>query len=98
MEPSLYFEILKNFENLFESKENYDVIIQSGEEPNSKEIYAHSLVLGCQSNYFRAAFSTNWTEKNDGKYIFKKPNILPHIFEIILRYLLYTLLKSIKVL
>ncbi|GBC02017.1 hypothetical protein RclHR1_04410010 [Rhizophagus clarus] len=80
-------EILKNFESLFESKENYDVIIQVGEEPNIEEIYAHSLVLCCQSNYFRTAFSSNWEEKNNGKYIFKKPNISPHIFEIILRYL-----------
>jgi hypothetical protein len=85
MDTKLSSEILKNFESLFESKENYDVIIQAGEEPYIKEIYAHSFVLCCQSNYFRTAFSSNWAEKNDGKYIFKKPNISPHIFEIILR-------------
>lgn len=85
MDSKLSSEILKNFESLFESKENYDVIIQAGEEPNIKEIYAHSLVLCCQSNYFRTAFSSNWAEKIDGKYIFKKPNISPHTFEVILR-------------
>ncbi|EXX50194.1 BTB/POZ domain-containing protein [Rhizophagus irregularis DAOM 181602=DAOM 197198] len=87
MDSKLSSEILKNFESLFESKENYDVIIQVGEEPNIKEIYAHSLVLRCQSNYFRTAFSSNWAEKIDGKYIFKKPNISSHTFEVILRYL-----------
>ncbi|CAB4444562.1 unnamed protein product [Rhizophagus irregularis] len=87
MDSKLSSEILKNFESLFESKENYDVIIQVGEEPNIKEIYAHSLVLRCQSNYFRTAFSSNWAEKIDGKYIFKKPNISLHTFEVILRYL-----------
>src|ERR1051325_9271289 len=95
MEPELHLEILKNFESLFETKENYDVIIQAGEE--QKEIYAHSVVLCCQSNYFRTAFSSNWAEKKNGKYFFKKPNISPHIFELILRYLLY-LLYSIKLL
>ena len=68
-------------------KENYDVIIQAGEE--QKEIYAHSLVLCCQSNYFDTAFSTNWAEKKDGKYIFMKQNISPHIFESILRYKIF---------
>ncbi|RIA87276.1 hypothetical protein C1645_827985 [Glomus cerebriforme] len=82
-----YFEILKNFEKLFESKEKYDVIIQVGKEQDMKEIYAHSLVLCCQSDYFRSAFSSNLTEKIDGKFIIKKPNISPHNFEKILRYL-----------
>src|SRR5436853_559416 len=87
MESTLYSEILTNFENLYESKENYDVVIQAGEEPNIKELYAHSVVLRCQSDYFRTAFSKNWEEKNDRKYIFNKPNILPNVLEKILRYL-----------
>jgi hypothetical protein len=73
--------VLNNFESLFNSKKNYDVIIQAGEE--NKEIYAHSVVLCCQSSYFDTAFSDNWTEKKDGKLIFKKPNISHHI---IIRY------------
>ncbi|RIA95370.1 hypothetical protein C1645_872803, partial [Glomus cerebriforme] len=76
IEPT-YFEILKNFESLFNSKESYDVIIKVGEQQDMKEIYAHSLILCCQSDYFRAAFSSNWAEKIDDKFIFKKPNILP---------------------
>ena len=75
---------MNNFENLFKSKKNYDVVIKAGEE--QKEIYAHSIVLCCQSNYFDTAFSTDWAEKKDGKYIFMKQNISPHIFENILRY------------
>src|ERR1700722_18721944 len=82
----LYSEVLKNLEQLFETKENYDVIIYAGEEPNQKEIYAHSVILCCQSNYFRAAFSDNWAKKENGKYIFKKSDILPHTFKTILRY------------
>ncbi|POG59446.1 hypothetical protein GLOIN_2v1487822 [Rhizophagus irregularis DAOM 181602=DAOM 197198] len=75
MESKLYLEVLKNLEHLFETKENYDVIIYAGEEQNQK------------SNYFRTAFSNNWAEIENGKYIFKKSNILPHTFETILRYL-----------
>lgn len=71
MESKLYLEVLKNLEQLFETKENYDVIIYAGEEQNHKVIYAHSVILCCQSNYFRTAFSNNWAEKENGKYIFK---------------------------
>src|SRR5688572_12570785 len=91
MEPKLRLSALKNFGKLFESKKNYDVIIQAGEGNGQKEIYAHSIVLCCQSNYFEAAFS----EKRNGMYILKKPNILPHCFEIIIRYLLYIILINI---
>ncbi|RIA98475.1 hypothetical protein C1645_812738 [Glomus cerebriforme] len=83
METKFWPELMKGLEQLFEKKENYDVIIQAGEEPNVQEIYAHSLILCCQSNYFR----TNLKEKKDGKFILKKSNIPPQIFENILRFL-----------
>ena len=86
MRQKLYVPVLNNFENLFKSKKNYDVIIQTGKGNNQKEIYAHSVILCCQSNYFKTAFSINWAEKKNGKYIFKKPNISQHILEIIIRY------------
>ena len=80
----LHSPVSTNYKNLFESKVDYDVIIQAGEE--SKEIYAHSFILHCQSTYFNTAFSDiNWAKKENGKYIFKKPNISQHILEIILR-------------
>ncbi|GES96845.1 hypothetical protein GLOIN_2v1726705 [Rhizophagus clarus] len=34
-----------------------------------------------------AALSSRWANKEDGKYIFKKPNITPKTFDIILRYI-----------
>ncbi|RGB23352.1 BTB/POZ domain-containing protein [Rhizophagus diaphanus] len=73
--------LIEGYEQLFENKENYDVIIQAGEEPNVQEIYAHSIILCCQSNYFRS----NLKEKKDGKFIFKKSNIPPKILENIIR-------------
>jgi hypothetical protein len=78
-------EVSNDFENLLETDEEYDVIIYTGENENVKEIHAHSLVLRTRSQYFRTAFSKEWTEKEDGKFIFKKPNISPQSFRMILR-------------
>ncbi|RGB26322.1 hypothetical protein C1646_424486 [Rhizophagus diaphanus] len=52
-----------------------------------KEIHAHSNILCIRSQYFRTAFSNEWAEKSDGKFIFKKPNISPQLFSIILRFI-----------
>jgi hypothetical protein len=78
-------EVIDDFENLFENKKGYDVIIYAGENENVKEIRAHSSILRARSEYFCAAFSNEWVKKEDGKFIFKKPNISPQLFEIILR-------------
>ena len=78
-------ELSSDYEKLFETEIGYDVIIYAGEEPNVKEIHAHSNILSIRSQYFRNAFSNEWAEKNDGKFIFRKPNISPHLFDIILR-------------
>ncbi|PKK65534.1 POZ domain-containing protein, partial [Rhizophagus irregularis] len=87
MQQELFLPVLNNLEKLFKSKKDYDVIIKAGEDDDQKEIYAHSNILRCQSDYFDTAFSSNLAEKKDGKYIFNKPNISLHIFEIIIRYL-----------
>ncbi|EXX78586.1 hypothetical protein GLOIN_2v1868612 [Rhizophagus irregularis DAOM 181602=DAOM 197198] len=82
-------ELSDDYKNLFESEFGYDVIIYAGEEPNIKEIHAHSNILCIRSQYFRSAFSNEWAEKKDGKFIFKKPNISPHLLDIILRFIYY---------
>ena len=78
-------EIANDYEKLLENDEEYDVIIYAGEDENIKEIHAHSFVLRTRSQYFRAAFSKEWSEKKDGKFIFKKPNITGQLFKLILR-------------
>ena len=77
--------VLKDYEKLFETKIGYDVIIYAGEEPNVKEIHAHSNILCTRSQYFCTAFSNKWAEKKDGKFILRKPNIAPQLFNVILR-------------
>ena len=81
-----YFqEISNDYEKLLETEKEYDVIIYAGENENLKEIRAHSLILCTRSQYFNAAFYNDWVEKKNGKFIFKKPNISPQVFKIILR-------------
>ncbi|GES96863.1 hypothetical protein GLOIN_2v1569428 [Rhizophagus clarus] len=91
MPPSkLYPKLSKDLENLLESGYNHDVIIQIGEESTTnefKEFKVHSLLLGARSLYFRSALSNKWAVKKDGMITFKKPNISPKIFEIIVRYI-----------
>jgi hypothetical protein len=78
-------EVVNDYEKLFENEEEYDVIIYAGENENIKEIYAHSIILRIRSQYFRTAFSKEWSEKKNGKFIFRKPNISPQLFKMILR-------------
>lgn len=78
-------DVTNDLEKLLETDEEYDVIIYAGENENIKEIHAHSIILRTRSQYFRSAFSNEWSEKKNGKFIFKKPNISPQFFKIILR-------------
>ncbi|GBC05836.1 hypothetical protein RclHR1_06460007 [Rhizophagus clarus] len=82
-------ELTGDYKKLFESGFGYDVIIYAGEEPNIKEIHAHTNILCMRSQYFHSAFSNEWAEKKDGKFILRKPNISPHLFDIILRFIYY---------
>ena len=78
-------EVVNDLEKLLATEKGYDVIIYAGENENMKEFHAHSGILSTRSQYFCTAFSNEWAEKKDGKFIFKKPNISPQFFNIILR-------------
>ncbi|KAG9288944.1 hypothetical protein G9A89_019569 [Geosiphon pyriformis] len=71
---------------ILEQDDAHDVIIYAGEEPSIKEYKAHSLILCARSHYFSTALSADWAKKEDGIFVFKKPNISPEVFEIILKY------------
>ena len=80
-----YQEVINDFEKLLKTEIGYDVIIFAGENENIKEFYAHMGILCKRSQYFCAALSNVWAEKKEGKFIFKKSNVSPQIFNIILR-------------
>src|SRR5947209_6673501 len=84
--PNYLSEVVQDFENALENEEYCDVIIKAGEDSDAKELRAHSFVLRTRCSYFKRALSSDWEEKDDdGNYIFKKPNVSPEIFQIILR-------------
>ncbi|GBC01279.1 hypothetical protein RclHR1_04120009 [Rhizophagus clarus] len=87
METKFLSERVKNLENLLESKENYDMIIYSGEESNNQEMRVHSIILYCHSNYFRNAFLNNSMKKEDGKYFLRIPNVTLQNINKIIRFL-----------
>jgi len=72
-------------EILDDDDEYYDVTIEVGNDPYVKTFRAHMVILNYRSTYLRRILSTN-KKKNDGTLAhIKLPNILPEIFEIILR-------------
>jgi hypothetical protein len=85
MSSNFCSKLSDDYEKLFETEVGYDVIIYAGEGPNIKEFHAHSNILCIRSEYFRSAFSNKWAEKKDEKFIYRKPNVSPHLFNIILR-------------
>ncbi|CAG8725373.1 14309_t:CDS:2, partial [Rhizophagus irregularis] len=62
-------------------------------EGNDLEIFkAHSDVLRGRSAYFDTALSPNWAKKEGNVFIFKKPNIRPDVFRIILLFIYNTII------
>ena len=50
MSSKFWAELSNDYEKLFEKEIGYDVIIYAGEEPNVKEIHAHSNILSILMN------------------------------------------------
>ena len=80
--PKLSQDFLKILDN---DDEYYDITIEVGNDPNVKIFRAHTVILNYRSPYLRRILSTN-KKKNDGTLVhIKLPNMLPEIFQIILR-------------
>ena len=75
----------KDFSLIFNDADDFNVIIQVGENQNTKEFYAHSVILRARSPYFKSALSANWITKENNMIMINKPNITPTIFEMILK-------------
>ena len=75
----------KDFSLILNDSDDFNVIIQVGENQNTKEFHAHSVILRARSPYFKIAFSANWITKKDDMIMFNKPNITPTVFDMILK-------------
>src|SRR5947207_95263 len=79
--------LFRDLDRLYSNANDYDVIIQVGEGSNSEVFKAHSNILRIRSTYFNAALSSNWVKKEGNVIKFKKPNINPDVFRVILKYI-----------
>ncbi|RIB27945.1 hypothetical protein C2G38_2137562 [Gigaspora rosea] len=86
-------ELTKDLITLLEEDDEHNVTIEAGEEPNVKKFKAHYYILRMRSPYFRQALSSRWAKQENGIYIFKKPNISPETFSIILKYIYSSTIK-----
>ncbi|CAB4437683.1 unnamed protein product [Rhizophagus irregularis] len=99
-------KLSQNLLEILDDEEYYDITIEVGNDPHVKIFRAHMVILNYRSPYLRRILSTN-EKKNDGTIVhIKLPNILPEIFQIILRYIYggrislaeYDILDIIKIL
>ncbi|RIB04273.1 hypothetical protein C2G38_695502 [Gigaspora rosea] len=78
-------QLSQDFTQLLENEYLYDVVIEVGEQPNTKRFKVHSVILYQRSLYFRQKL-TNATKKNNIIEI-KMPNHSVKVFDIIIRYI-----------
>jgi hypothetical protein len=85
MDDNFLPEISQTLLEILNDDEYYDVIVEVGKEPYIKMFLAHMVILHYRSEFLRRILSTN-KKKNEGTLVhIKLPNILPEIFQIILR-------------
>ena len=70
---------------ILNDSDDFNVIIQVGENQDMKEFRAHSVILRARSSYFKSAFSAPWVSKKNDMITFNKPNVTPTVFEMILK-------------
>ncbi|EXX60368.1 uncharacterized protein OCT59_003278 [Rhizophagus irregularis] len=79
-------KLSQNYIELLEDDVYYDTTIEVGEDPNVKIFRAHRNILCCRSTYLRRTLVPN-KKNNDVLAHIKLSNILPEIFQIILKYI-----------
>jgi hypothetical protein len=84
MSTQFFSNLSRNYIKILEDSEFYDVTIEVGEDPNIKIFRAHMNILCHRSPYLRRVLTSN-NKKSDNLYHMKLPNILPEIFQIILK-------------
>ena len=78
-------KLSQNLLEILDDNEYYDITIEVGSDPYVRIFRAHMVILNYRSSYLRRILSTN-KKKNDEILVqIKLPNILPEIFQIILR-------------
>ncbi|CAB4421450.1 unnamed protein product [Rhizophagus irregularis] len=81
-------KLSQNLLEILDDGEFYDITIEVGSDPYVKIFRAHMNILNYRSSHLRNILSTNKNKSDDGTLThIKLPNILPEIFQIVLRYI-----------
>src|ERR1700744_3530031 len=85
MANELLEKLSQNLLEILNDQDYHDITIEVGNDPHVKVFRAHMVILNYRSPYLRRILSTN-KKRNDGTLAhIKLPNVLPEIFQIILR-------------
>jgi hypothetical protein len=85
MASIFHSNLSKDLSLILYDSDDYNVIIQVGDNQNIKEFRAHSVILRARSSYFKGALSNYWITKKNDMIMFNKPNVSPTVFEMILK-------------
>ncbi|KAG9306451.1 hypothetical protein G9A89_003561 [Geosiphon pyriformis] len=87
MAPQHLISLSNNLAKLLESRTFFDISIEVGEGSDTQIFEAHSAILIARSPYFALALSSDWVKREENVIHFKKPNISPKVFDLILKYI-----------
>ncbi|GBB99753.1 hypothetical protein RclHR1_03620002 [Rhizophagus clarus] len=80
-------KLSQNLLKILDDDEYHDIIIEVGNDPYVKIFRAHMVILNYRSTYLQRILSINKKKNKETLVHIKLPNILPEIFQIILRYI-----------
>ena len=84
MSKQFFQRLSKNYIEILEDDEYYDITIEVGKDPNVKIFRAHLIILCYRSPFLLRTLASN-KKNNDILAHIKLPNISPEIFHIILK-------------
>ena len=70
---------------LFESKKNYDFVINVDKNDNKEEFCVHSIILETRSSHFENALSNGTARKENNLFILDLPDVSANVFNILTR-------------
>ncbi|EXX56546.1 uncharacterized protein OCT59_029149 [Rhizophagus irregularis] len=87
MSKQFFPNLSRNYIEILEDDEYYDITIEVGEDPNVKIFRAHMIILCYRSPFLRRTLISSRNNNNNTVAHIKLPNISPEIFQIILKYI-----------
>ena len=85
MSVQFFPKLSQNYIEILEDDEYYDVTIEVGKDPNVKIFHVHIIILCYHSPFLRRTLTSNKKNNDGGLTHIKLSNILPEIFQIILK-------------